>query len=123
MDDLTPATFLITHYYTSILGRTPDSAGLSYWQSLIPPPPGDVKPVFRGMADFFFNSPEYLGSSTSNSQFITDLYRTFYQREPDVAGLSYWLGQLTTAGVSRNSVIQAFLYTLEFTLFMEELGF
>ncbi|MCB1919619.1 MAG: DUF4214 domain-containing protein [Candidatus Competibacteraceae bacterium] len=58
-----------------------------------------------------------------NSQFITDLYRTFYQREPDAAGLSYWLGQLTTAGVLRSSVIQAFLYAPEFTAFMQDLGF
>ena len=121
---VSPATELITHYYTSILGRAPDPTGLAFWQGLIAERQAagvDVKPVFRDMANFFFNSPEYLGNNTSDTQFITDLYRTFFQREPDADGLTFWQGELA-AGKSRNDVMADFLYSQEFTDFMAELG-
>jgi hypothetical protein len=120
-----PATTLITHYYVSILGREPDTDGLAYWKGLIDTlqqEGGDAKPVFRDMAYFFFNSPEYLGNNTSNTEFIYNLYRTFFQREPDEEGLAFWLNQLAL-GVSRNQVMSGFLYSPEFTAFMQNLGF
>ena len=120
-----PATTLITHYYTSILGRDPDAAGLAYWQQQIAQSQAqglDVKSVFREIAGDFFNSPEYLANNTSNTQFITNLYRTFLQRDPDPEGIAFWLNQLVQ-GVSRNTVISGFLYSIEFTTFMESLGF
>ena len=74
------------------------------------------------MANFFFNSAEYLGNNTSDTQFITDLYRTFFQREPDQGGMDFWRGQLTV-GTLRDKVMAGFLYSPEFTAFMEGLGF
>lgn len=123
--DDTTATTLITHYYTSIFGRTLDTNGLVYWLGLIAERQAqgeDVKPVFRDMADFFFNSAEYLGNQTSDAQFIADLYRTFFQRDPDQGGMDFWLGQLA-AQVPRNEVMAGFLYSPEFTAFMVSLGF
>ena len=87
-----PAITLITHYYTSILGRDPDAAGLAYWQQQIAQSQAqglDVKSVFREIAGDFFNSPEYLANNTSNTQFITNLYRTFLQRDPDPEGIAF----------------------------------
>ena len=124
IDPAAAATTLITHYYTSILGREPEASGLEFWLGLVAEKQaqgGDIKQVFRDMAFFFFNSPEYLGNNTSDTQFVTDLYRTFFQREPDAAGLAFWLDQLAT-GVSRNNVMADFLYSQEFTDFMEGLG-
>lgn len=124
-DDDTAAITLIAHYYTSILGRTPDADGLAYWLGLIAERQTqgeDAKPVFRNMANFFFNSVEYLGNNTSDTQFITDLYRTFFQREPDQGGMDFWRGQLTV-GTLRDKVMAGFLYSPEFTAFMEGLGF
>jgi hypothetical protein len=120
-----PATILITHYYTSIMRREPDAAGLAYWQDLIAAKQAqglDVKPVFRDMANFFFNSAEYLARNTTDNEFITNLYLTFFQREPDSGGMNFWLDRLAT-GVSRNEVMSGFLYSPEFTAFMEDLGF
>lgn len=124
-NDGNPATTLITHYYTSILGRNPDPPGLAYWQGLIlqrQTAGQDVKPVFRDMADSFFNSQEYLAKNTTAVQFITSLYLTFFQRSPEATGMNFWLGQLA-GGMSRQNVMAGFLYSLEFTMFMEELGF
>jgi hypothetical protein len=82
----------------------------------------DVKPVFRDMANFFFNSPEYLGRNTTDRQFITNLYLTFFQREPDEGGYAFWLEQLAN-GMTRNEAMAGFLYSPEFTDFMLGLGF
>ena len=119
------ATTLITHYYTSILERGPDAGGLAYWQNQIAQRQAqglDVKPVFRDMAYFFFNSAEYLARNTTNTQYITNLYFTFFQRAPDTGGMSFWLGQLAV-GMSRNNAMSGFLYSPEFTAFMQSLGF
>ncbi|MCB1920939.1 MAG: DUF4214 domain-containing protein, partial [Candidatus Competibacteraceae bacterium] len=119
------ATRLITHYYVSILEREPDAEGLAYWQNSIAELQGrgqDAKPVFRDMANFFFNSPEYLGRNTTDRQFITNLYLTFFQREPDEDGYAFWLEQLAN-GMVRNTAMAGFLYSPEFTTFMEEVGF
>jgi hypothetical protein len=119
------ATTLITHYYVSILEREPDADGLAYWQGLIAEREAqkiDVKPVFRDMAYFFFNSPEYLGRNTTDRQFITNLYLTFFQREPDEGGYAFWLEQLAK-GMTRNTAMAGFLYSQEFTDFMLGLGF
>jgi hypothetical protein len=120
-----PATRLITHYYVSILERAPDDGGLAYWLGLIADRQAqglDVKPVFRWMASFFFNSPEYLERNTSDRQFTTHLYWTFFQRAPDDGGFAFWLARLAE-GVTRDDVMAGFLYSPEFTAFMEALGF
>jgi hypothetical protein len=119
------ATTLITHYYVSILEREPEADGLAFWQGLIADRQAqgiDVKPVFRDMANFFFNSPEYLGRNTTDRQFITNLYLTFFQREPDEGGYAFWLEQLAS-GMARNTAMAGFLYSPEFTAFMQNLGF
>ena len=114
---------LITHYYQSILGRAPDAGGLAYWQGEITRLQGlgvDVQEAFRVMAGQFFTSAEYLTRNTSNAQYITDLYRTFFNRNPDGGGLSYWTGQLA-AGLPRSIVLFSFLFSPEFTAYMQGL--
>ncbi|MCB1920011.1 MAG: DUF4214 domain-containing protein [Candidatus Competibacteraceae bacterium] len=116
---------LISHYYVSILRREPEAEGLAFWQNLIAERQRegmDVKPVFRQMADFFFNSAEYLGRNTTDFEFVTNLYLTFFQREPDEGGYTFWLEQLAS-GMTRNAAMAGFLYSAEFTDFMQRLGF
>ncbi|TVR59396.1 MAG: DUF4214 domain-containing protein [Candidatus Competibacteraceae bacterium] len=118
-------TALITHYYLSILERDPDPDGLAFWEGLAADRQArgeDVKPVFRWMAEFFFFSQEYLGRHTTDRQFITNLYLTFFQRAPDEGGYAWWLDQLAR-GMTRHHAMNGFLYSQEFTDFMEELGF
>jgi len=118
-------TVLITHYYVSILRRDPEEGGMTYWRNRVVErleQGVDVKPVFRDIAHYFFNSPEYLGRNTDNEEFITNLYLTFFQREPDANGYAYWSAQLS-GGMSRNEAMFHFLFSPEFTAFMEELGF
>ena len=115
---------LITHYYQSILGRAPEASGLAYYQDKIAKAQaqGDVKPAFRQMGSDFFNSPEYLNRNTSNTAYITNLYKTFLQRDPETAGLQYYLDRLSK-GESRNTFITDFTNSQEFANFMKSLGF
>lgn len=114
---------LISHYYRNILGRDPDSPGQNYWEGEVRRMQVlviDLKEVFRVMAGQFFNSPEYLGRHTSDSQYLIDLYQTFFNRSPDPDGFDYWVGQLN-AGLPRDMILYAFLFSPEFEQYMQGL--
>ena len=118
-----PAQTLIAQYYQSILNRAPDAGGLAFWQAEIIRLEGlevDVSEAFRVMAGQFFTSTEYLAKNTSNSQYITDIYRTFFNRAPDSSGLSYWTNQLA-AGLPRSVVLFSFVFSTEFATYMQGL--
>jgi hypothetical protein len=118
-----PVSRLITHYYVSITERAPDPGGLAFWKGLVAERQAnnqDVKEVFRQIADFFFNSEEYRRRNTTDRQFITNLYRTFFQRTPDDGGYAFWLDQLANQGMTRETAMMLFLYTPEFDAFMNE---
>lgn len=118
-----PAQALISQYYQSILGRTADAGGSAYWAAEISRLQGlgvDVSEAFRVMAGQFFTSSEYVARNTSSSQYVTDIYRTFFNRTPDSAGLSYWTGQLVS-GLPRSVVLFSFVFSNEFTAYMKNL--
>jgi hypothetical protein len=72
---------VITGYYETVLGREPDTGGLDFWSGealRVQGLGGDIREVFFAMAIQFFNSPEYLGRNTSDAQYLTDLYNTFF---------------------------------------------
>jgi hypothetical protein len=108
---------VITGFYQTILGRSPGQADLDYWAGEAARAKGlgaDVREVFFAMATAFFSSPEYVGRNTSDAQFITDVYRTFFNRTPDASGLAYWQGELTVSG-SRSALLNSFLFSAEFS--------
>jgi hypothetical protein len=114
---------LVTQYYDVILHRLPDSGGVAYWQSEIQRTQGlgiDVQEAFRVMAGQFFTSTEYLGRNVSDSQYVADLYQTFFNRQPDSGGLYFWIGQLS-AGSPRSLVMYYFLFSSEFSSYMQGL--
>jgi hypothetical protein len=116
---------LIIHYYWNILDRAPDSGGLAYWTDVImslDSSGGDIKEGFISMAQSFFNSEEYLDRDRDDEEYVTDLYNTFFNRDPDQDGLDYWTGQLSQ-GASRSTVLDSFVYSAEFNAFMDELFF
>ena len=117
------ATDLIRHYYQFILGRSPDSGGLTYWQGETTRMEGlgvDTQEAFRVMAGWFFTSAEYLAKNTDNNQYVIELYRTFFNREPDGGGLTYWSGQLA-AGLPRSVILFSFMFSPEFGSYMKGL--
>lgn len=115
----TGGSSLVDHYYYSILDRAPDGGGKAFWESEVTRMTGlgvDPKEVFIVMADYFFTSPEYLAKGTSDITFLSNLYRTFFARNPDLGGQNYWLSQLQ-AGMPRDIVMFNFLFSPEFNTF------
>jgi len=120
-----PVVTLITLYYQSILGRAPEPSGLAYYQDRINQAKSqgwDVKPEFKAMAYNFLTSPEYLNKGTSNTEYVTTLYQTFLQRDPESTGLQFYL-DILAGGTSRNSLLDNFVNSPEFAGFMKNLGF
>ena len=116
---------LLTHYYLNILDRSPDSGGFAYWTDVIislVSSGGDLKEGFISFAQTFFNSQEYLDRNRTNTEYIRDLYNTFFDREFDTGGLAYWVGELGS-GASRDEVLDQFVNSEEFDAFMDELFF
>ena len=62
----------------------------------------------------FLNSAEYLSYGRSDEAYLEDLYRTFFDRDPDVAGFGYWLDMLEQ-GITRNGAVIEFVNSNEFT--------
>ena len=85
----------IQKMYVAYYGRPGDPAGLEYWGSVL-----DVAEATGGNIDTiiaaFGDSAEYssnLGTGTTTEQ-VTALYSQMFGREPDAAGLAYWIDQI-----------------------------
>ena len=107
-------------YYFDILDREPDQAGWDYWVSEIERIMAlgiYVGEGFQAEARLFFTCQEYLDKNKTNEEFVTALYQTFLQREPDAGGLAYWTEQLS-AGLTRDMLITTFAYCDEFNAYM-----
>ena len=108
---------VVTGYYETILNRSPDAGGLTFWSSeanRVVALGADVREVFFAMSMQFFFSAEYLARNTTDTQFLTDMYRTFFIREPDGPGLAFWQNELNI-GVSRSALLNSFLFSTEFS--------
>lgn len=112
---------LVTHYYRSILLRDPEPAGTSYWNGEVARSASlglNVNEAWFAMAQTFFASPEYLALNRNNDGYVTDLYRTFFNRTPDVGGRASWVGQLD-AGMPREILLAYFMFSPEFAVFTQ----
>lgn len=114
---------LITHYYLNILGRTPDQGGLDAWSIEMERLENlgiNVQEGFILLAKLFFNSSEYVGFGKSEAQYVNDLYSTFFQRIPGTNEVDFWSTRINE-GVTRNTVMNYFVFSAEFSNFMREL--
>ncbi len=120
---LSPEQTLIERYYQAILGRASDANGLAFWTNEVNRARNmglDIKDVFRVMANVFFTSTEYLNRATSNTQYVTDLYRTFFNRDPNSSELATQTQSLTD-GLPRSVVLFDLLFSSEFSSAMQSL--
>jgi N-acetylneuraminic acid mutarotase len=110
---------LVTHYYRSILRRAPDSGGKAFWSgeaSRVNDLGANLSETWHAMTMLFFTSPEYLSLNRGNTDFVTDLYNTFFNRAPDSGGLAFWSGQLDS-GMPREVMLAGFMFSPEFLAF------
>jgi hypothetical protein len=114
-------TGLIGSYYNNILGRTTEAGADIIWAKEIERIFSlgiDISEGFIALAKLFFNSPEYIGYNKTPADYISDLYHTFFGREPDEGGLTFWT-DLLQRGVSRNTIMTYFAYSDEFKAYMQ----
>jgi hypothetical protein len=112
---------LVLHYYRSILRREPDAGGKSFWESeatRMVSLGANINETWFALASSFYGSGEYQAFHADDASYVTDLYRTFFNREPDAGGLAYWAGQVA-GGMSREAVLNAFMFSPEFAVFTQ----
>lgn len=104
---------LVTNFaerlYTTCLGRESDPAGIKYWSAEL----ANMNISGTAAAQGFFFSPEFDSLRLSDGEYITRLYLTFMDREPDDDGMGYWMEQLEN-GCTRMDVFVGFSAADEF---------
>ena len=99
----------VERMYTVALNRASDPNGKEDWVAAVTERGGSGADVARG----FLFSDEFLNKGYSNVNFVTVLYRTFFDRDPDSAGLVAWVEALS-GGASKQEVIEGFINSTEF---------
>ena len=107
--DTTQVAAFVTRFYQLCLSREPDSAGLDGWVDALL----SGRITGADVAHGFVFSPEFIQKNVSNEEYLTILYRAFFNREPDSGGYSNWLNHLST-GKSRLWVLAGFINSQEF---------
>ena len=105
------ATGFIARLYTKMLGRSYDDAGLEYWCRMYLTGQQSIEEV---ASHGFLHSEELLNQKLSDKEFVTRMYQTFLNREPDAEGLQYWLAKLKTGEKTRDNLVYGFTLSREF---------
>ncbi len=110
-------TAFVTRFYQHCLGREPETEGLNNWVSSL----NNGGKTGDELAQAFIFSDEFQSLNTSDSEFVTILYRAFFDREADAGGYNNWIGQLGN-GASRLDVLNGFTTAQEFETLCENYG-
>jgi len=116
-DSRSQVSEFVTRFYKLCLDREPDATGLNDWVNNLLA----RKITGAQAAEGFIFSAEFTAKNTSNSEFITILYRAFFNREPDADVYNKWLG-LLNAGNSRQFVLAGFVNSDEFKTLCKNYG-
>lgn len=98
--------------YEAGLNRKFDAGGLNFWIDQI-----ESGRSFDNLAAVFLDSAEFTSrygddDGMSSAQFCRQMYLNVLDREPDPAGLSFWINRMT-AGSSREAVLVEFALSPE----------
>ncbi len=115
-DEITVEGF-VTRFYRQCLGREPDAGGLSNWVDRLNTGAGTGADLARA----FIFSAEFQSRDISDEEYVTILYRAFFNREPDSGGYNNWLG-LLAGGADRAWVLGGFTCAQEFEALCETYG-
>ena len=100
----------VQRFYIEILKREADNSGLEYWTNKLASGESAGSDIARG----FINSDEFMEQNTTNIVFLETLYKAFFNRLPDDAGLASWLYKMDE-GITRDKILDGFLYSEEFS--------
>lgn len=99
----------VERIYVYVLDREPESGGATYWTNEL----YRFELTGAQVAEQFIFSEEFIGRNTNDTEFVTILYKTFFGRDADQAGLDYWLGQLSSGTMTRHDVAAGFINSRE----------
>ena len=100
----------VERFYQTVLNRHSDIGGLNSWTDQLISGKKAGADIARG----FIFSPEFINRNTTNDEYITILYKAFFNREPDIGGFNNWKNELNS-GKSRDFILNGFLFSTEFS--------
>lgn len=102
--------------FDGALSRSPDVTEHGDWtadlETAFGVGPAEMLTVASGLVRGLFESAEYTALATTDDRFVTDLYKTYMGRDPEVGGKTFWLTEL--AATSRAHLLDAFEEAIEF---------
>lgn len=111
--------FFVYRLYTIALGRSEDRMGMYNWSHALSYGSMDGANVAYG---FFFSS-EFLAQNNTKEEYLTRLYRTFMNREPDAEGMANWMAVLENDTIeNRKIVFNGFAQSTEFNQICQSYG-
>ena len=100
----------VERFYKYILNREADESGLKAWSNNLK----SGKEMGAQVGVGFVQSQEFKNRGLSNADYIKVLYRAFFDREADGAGLLSWLSAIDS-GLTRMQVYRGFAESDEFS--------
>ncbi|MCQ2466216.1 MAG: DUF4214 domain-containing protein [Clostridia bacterium] len=94
--------------YNLVMQRDYDTQGINYWKAKLSSGQMNASNVAR----YFFTCDEFYNLNYSDEEYVTVLYKVFFNRAPDASGKTYWLNQLK-AGKSKRYVLEGFISSTE----------
>jgi hypothetical protein len=94
--------------YVAYFNRAPDAIGLNYWASQLHDGMG-----LSAIAASFFVQPETMAkypAALSTQDFVSAVYQNVLGRSPDSSGLAYWVQQLQSGSLTKDSFILDVIY-------------
>ena len=104
------ATAFAARLYTECLGREPEEGGLKFWSLGLT----NLELTGSQAAHEFFFCKEFNDHNFDNKELITRMYKTFMGREPDDAGMTFWLDSMSK-GMTKQQLFDSFVKSPEFT--------
>jgi hypothetical protein len=98
---------LVRAAYRRYLDRAPDPGGRDHWTAYLGT--GTVNELHA----LLLASPElYASAGGTDEGYVAEVYRRVLRREPDAAGMAYWIDRLD-AGLSRDALAHGFVLSPE----------
>ena len=99
----------VERIYIYVLDREPEAEGAAFWSDEL----YSFRRTGAEVAQGFIFSEEFVNRNTSDKEFVTILYKTFFGRDPEEEGFNYWVGELASGAKDRVTVANGFIYSQE----------
>lgn len=108
----------VERLYTIALNRDSEPEGKAFWVQQLK----DKTMTGAEVAHGFFFSKEFIDADLSNGEYVTRLYQTFMDRQPEEEGFDFWTAGLFNGSLTRESTFQGFVESEEWHSICKEYG-